>query len=207
LYAYVRCQGYDIDDARDLTQAYFTRLLEKDYLNQVEPKAGRFRSFLLTTLKHFLVNEWNKARASKRGGHRTFISLDTEAAEERYLIEPVDDLTPEKLFERRWTLTVIERVLDRLNTEFSRAGKSQHFELLSPYLTGGEPQASYKQTADKLGVDEKAIKVWVHRLRRRFGKLLREEIAQTVANEDQIEIEIKHLLSGVTESAVGVIAT
>jgi RNA polymerase sigma-70 factor (ECF subfamily) len=171
--------------------------LEKDYLNQVEPKAGRFRSFLLTTLKHFLANEWNRTHASKRGGHQTLISLDTSTAEERYRIEPADELTPEKLFERRWTLTVLERVLDRLSAEFSRAGKSLQFEQLSPYLTGDEPRGSYKQAADRLGVDEGAVKVRVHRLRRRFGKVLREEVAHTVATDDQIEAEIRHLLSGI----------
>ena len=196
LYAYIRRQGRDVDEARDLTQAYFVQLLEKDYLNQVEPKAGRFRSFLLTTLKHFLANEWNKAHASKRGGNQTPISLDNGTAEQRYRIEPADELTPEKLFERRWTLTVLERVLDRLSAEFSRAGKSEQFEQLSPYLTGDGPQIPYKEVADRLGVDKGSVKVGVHRLRRRFGKLLQEEVAHTVSSDDQIDREIRHLLSG-----------
>ena len=197
LYAYIRRQGCDVDEASDLTQSYFVQLLEKDYLNQVEPKAGRFRSFLLTTLKHFLANEWNKAHASKRGGNQTLISLDTGTAEKRYRIEPADELTPEKLFERRWTLTVLERVLDRLSAEFSKAGKSEQFEQLSPYLTGDGPQIPYKKVADRLGVDEGSVKVGVHRLRRRFGKMLQEEVAHTVSSDDQIDREIRHLLSGI----------
>ena len=201
LYAYIRCQGYDVEDTCDLTQAYFARLLEKDYLNQVEPKAGRFRTFLLTTLKHFLANEWNKAHASKRGGYQTFISLDSAIAEERYQIERADELTPEKLFERRWMLTVLERALERVSAEFSRIGKSQQFEQFSPFLTGFGPQASYQQVAEKLGMNEGAVKVGIHRLRRRFGKALREEVSHTVANDHQIEGEIRHLLSGIAQDS------
>ena len=147
------------------------------------------------TLKRFLANEWNRAHAAKRGGVRKQISLDTGDAERAYRVEPVDDLTPEKLFERRWTLTLLERVLDRLSEEFSTAGKSEHFEELSPYLTGAEPHVPYKEVADRLGVQESAVKVWVHRMRRRFGKLLREEIAETVSSEDEVDGEIRYLLS------------
>jgi RNA polymerase sigma-70 factor (ECF subfamily) len=197
LYAYIRRHGYDIEEAGDLTQTYFVRLLEKDYLSEVNPEAGRFRSFLLSSLNHFLANERDRSHASKRGGVQSPISLDAGKAEQRYRSEPVDDLTPEKLFERRWATTVLERVFDRLSAEFSKAGKFQQYEQLEVYLTGGRPQVPYKQAAEKLGMSEGAVKVGVHRLRRRFGQVLHDEVAQTVTSPDQIKEEIRFLLSGI----------
>ncbi len=197
LYAFIRRQGYDVDEARDLTQGFFVRLLEKNYLKDVKPEAGRFRSFLLTSLKHFLANEWDKDHALKRGGDTVPISLDTGMAESRYRREPSDELTPEKLFERRWAMMVLELVLARLNDELSKAGKAEQFDQLGTYLTGDSPRVPYKQAAESLGTSEGAVKVEVHRMRRRFGELLHEEIAQTVTSPDHVKGEIRHLLSGI----------
>jgi RNA polymerase sigma-70 factor (ECF subfamily) len=197
LYAFIRRQGYDVDEARDLTQGFFVRLLEKNYLKDVKPEAGRFRSFLLTSLKHFLANEWDKDHAQKRGGDTVPISLDTGKAESRYRMEPSDELTPEKLFEKRWAMTVLELVLARLNAELSKAGKAEQFDQLATYLTGDSPRVPYKQAAESLGTSEGAVKVEVHRMRRRFGELLHEEIAHTVTSPDHVKGEIRHLLSGI----------
>jgi RNA polymerase sigma-70 factor (ECF subfamily) len=195
LYAYVRLQGYDAEEAKDLTQGYFARLLEKDYLNEVEPASGRFRTFLITTLKHFLVNEAERARALKRGGGVHEISLDAQDAEGRYRYEPVDRLTPDDVFERRWALTVLERALGRLRKEFADAGKEAQFERLKAYLTGVEPRVPYRQVAAELDSTEGAVKAAVRRLRQRFGKQLWEEIAETVARPEEVDDEVRHLLS------------
>ena len=194
LYAFVRLQGYDPDAARDLTQAYFAQLLEKDYLKDVQPSAGRFRAFLKVSIKHFLSKERVKAHALKRGGRARVISLDADDAEGHYRFEPVDRLTPEEIFERRWALTVIERVLGKLRQEFSQTGKEEEFDKLKAFLTGEEPRTSYREVAAELGTSEGAVKASVHRLRGRFGKLLREEIAETVANPDEVDDEVRHLL-------------
>lgn len=198
LYAYVRRQGYNTEEARDLTQAYFARLLEKGYLSQFRPEAGRFRSFLLMSLQRFLANESDRALALKRGGRQAIVSLDTETAEQRYGVEPAHDLTPEKIFERHWAKTVVKRVFERLGEEFSDRGRSRHFEQLRGYLTGDEPNESYQLAADNLGTTEGAVKAGVHRMRHRFGQLLRDEVAATVARPDQVEGEIRHLLAALT---------
>jgi RNA polymerase sigma-70 factor (ECF subfamily) len=192
--------GYEPEEAADLTQAYFLRLLEKDYLSEVREEDGRFRSFLLASLKHFLANEWDKSQAQKRGGGNTLISLDTERAERRYLMEPADELTPEKLYERQWAKRVLKRVYDRLVLEFMKAGKSEHLEQFKPYLMGEEPQLPYKLAAEELGTSEGAIKTGVHRLRRRFGQVLRDEVADTVTSEDEVEEEIRYLFTAVSYS-------
>lgn len=194
LYAFVRLQGYDPDAARDLTQAYFAQLLEKDYLKDVEPSAGRFRAFLKVSIKHFVSKERVKAHALKRGGRAHVISLDAEVAEGHYRFEPVDRLTPEEIFERRWALTVIERVLGKLRQEFAQTGKEEEFQRLKSFLTGEEPRTSYREMAAELGTSEGAVKASVHRLRGRFGKSLREEIAETVANPGDVDDEVRHLL-------------
>ena len=194
LYAYVRRQGHGADEARDLTQGFFAQLLEKDYLKDVKPSAGRFRSFLLSSLRHFLSHEWDKARAQKRGGGTRTVSLDAEDAEVRYGWEPAERLTPEQIFERRWALTVVERTLARLRQEAIETDTPQRFELLKPHLTGVEPRMPYREVAAELGIAEGTVKVAVHNLRQRFGRVLRAEIAETVADPAEIEDEMRHML-------------
>ena len=195
LYAYVRRRGHGVEEAEDLTQGFFARLLEKNYLKEVRRERGKFRSFLLASLKHYLANEWDRAQAKKRGGGQTPFSLDREVAEERYRLEPRSDLTPENVYERQWAVTILEETLARIREEFIRAGKAKHFGLLEPFLTGEDEAGSYRQVAAELGTSEGAVKVTVHRLRRRFGQVLRIEIAKTVASPDQIDEEIEHLFA------------
>jgi RNA polymerase sigma-70 factor (ECF subfamily) len=196
LYAYVRRGGYDIHEAEDLTQEFFLRLLAKNCLAGVDRQKGKFRAFLLASLKHFLANQWDRSQAQKRGGSQTIIPLDTLNAESRYRLEPAHELTPERLFERQWALTVLEQVLARLQAEFFVLHEEQAaFGVLKQYLTGSGASATYAQAAAKLGMTEGAVKVAVHRLRRRYRKLLREEIAQTVAGPEEIDDEIRYLLS------------
>jgi RNA polymerase sigma-70 factor (ECF subfamily) len=203
LYAFVRLQGYDPEQSLDLTQAYFTELLAKDYLKDVDPSLGRFRSFLKVSLKHFLSKERDKAQALKRGGQAKVISLDGEDAENRYRFEPVDRLTPEDVFERRWALTTIERVLGKLRKEFSELGKEEEFQSLKGYLTGEEPKIPYQNAAEELGITEGAVKASVHRLRQRFGRQLRQEIAETVADPQEVDDEVRHLLQVITPFQAG----
>jgi RNA polymerase sigma-70 factor (ECF subfamily) len=173
LYAFIRRQGLDPDDARDATQAYFSELLEKRYLDDCDPAKGRFRVFLMTSARHFLSKEREKARAWKRGGRADIVSLDGENGEERYRLEPVDRLTPEEVFERRWALAILERVLAEVCREAAEAGRDREFERLKPFLTGEEPSLQYRHVGLELGMSETAVKTAVHRLRRRFGALLR----------------------------------
>ena len=194
LYAYIRRRGCSVHEAEDLTQEFFLRLLAKNYLAEVDRRKGKFRAFLLVSLKHFLANEWDRLRAEKRGGGRFFASLDTVYAESRYQREPVDDLTPEKLFERHWALTVLEQVLNRLQAEFVADGKSEHFEVLKQFLTESRPSIPYSDVAARLATTPGAVKTAVHRLRQRYRELLRSEIAQTVADPTEIDDEIRHLL-------------
>lgn len=194
LYSFVRRRGYPAEDARDLTQAYFTKLLEKEYLRQVEPSAGHFRSFLLTSLKNFLANEWDRSQTQKRGGKIPHLSLDVDEAERRFRHEPVDEWTPESAYERRWAMTVVEATMSRLEKEFKDRDQSDRYEHFRHHLTGRRPKKPYKQIAEELGVTENAIKVGVLRLRKRYGQLLREEIAQTVASPDDVDGELRYLL-------------
>jgi RNA polymerase sigma-70 factor (ECF subfamily) len=195
LYAYVRRQGHSPHDAQDLTQEFFARLLAKKYLGQVRRDQGKFRSFLLAALKHFLANEWDRARAQKRGGGKTIISLDEHSAETRYGLEPADPLAADKIFERRWALTLLEQVLAALRQEFAGAKKLQQFEALKEFLTGGRDLETYAVLASKLGMTEGAVKVAVHRLRRRYRELLRAEVANTVASPDDVDDEIRRLFT------------
>jgi RNA polymerase sigma-70 factor (ECF subfamily) len=193
LYAYVRRWGYDADQAQDLTQEFFVRLLEKHYLRAADPMRGRFRSFLLASLKHFLSNERDRAGAAKRGGRTIVLPLEFENAEGRYSREPPDADTPETIYERRWALTLLERTLARLRHEFDAAGKQALFARLEGHLTGEQETLPYADLGAELGMSEGAIKVTVHRLRRRFGALLREEISETVSEPSQVDDEIREL--------------
>jgi len=197
LYAFVRREGYRPDEAQDLTQAFFTRLLEKKYLRDYERDRGRFRSFLLASLKHFLSNERDRANAQKRGGGASVLSLDAviQAGELRYSHEPRSEMTPDKLFERQWALTVIDRVIARLQADSDRIGKGALFERMKPFLAGVETSTPYSELAGELNTTEGALKVAVHRLRLRFREILRDEIAQTVAHSDEVQEEIRYLVS------------
>ena len=197
LYSFARRLGHASEDALDLTQGYFALLIEKDYLADVRLREGRFRAFLLTSFRHFLSKERDRARALKRGGGRVLLSIDAQEAEGRHADEPLEALDPEALFERRWALTILERAMTRLRHEFAAAGRRVEFEQLEPYLTGSEPKVPYQSAAERLGTTEGAIKKMVHRLRRRYGLLLREEIAATVADPEEIDAELRHLLATV----------
>lgn len=194
LYVFVRRHVHDADEARDLTQAYFAELVEKGYLEDYDPSRGRFRVFLKTSVKYFLSKEREKARTAKRGGQTEVLSLEAPDVEGRYRYEPADPLTPEEIFERRWTLTILERVLDRLRQEQETAGSGRQFARLEGVLTGQDTDARYRQLAVDLETSEGAIKTAVHRLRQRFGQLLRDEIADTVSGPDQVDDEVRHLL-------------
>ena len=195
LYAYLRRHGCNSDQAQDYTQAFFTALLAKGGLDLADPKRGKFRSFLLASLKHFLSNERARARAKKRGGGRKALSLDFENAESQYALEPRDELSPEKLFERSWALTVLDRTMARLEAEAVKTNKKKLFECLKSYLIADKSSAPYRDVADKLDITEGAVRVAVHRLRRRYRELLRDEIAQTVTSDDQIDEEIRDLFN------------
>jgi RNA polymerase sigma-70 factor (ECF subfamily) len=194
LYAYLRRDGHSPPDAEDLTQEFLTRLIANCDLQSVEPQRGKFRSFLLGTLKHFLSDERKKVRAQKRGGGQTVLSLDAEAAEARYEREPVDTLTPEAIFQRQWALTVLGRVMDRLRARHEQRGKAQLFAALEPCLGGSGSAVSYAAISAKLSMSEGSVKVAVHRLRKEFGDLLRTEIASTVDSEAEIDEEIRQLI-------------
>ena len=195
LYAFVRRMGFGRDDAEDLTQGFIARLLEKEYVKDFDRDRGRFRTFLLTALKHYISKERDRARAKKRGGGTISFSLDVTDAEERYRLEPSHDLTPEKIFERRWARTLLDRVVQRLGEEYAAADKGALFDELKPVLTKKKSGHRYREIGAELGLTEGAVKVAVHRMRRRYRDALREEIAQTVADPGEIEDEIRYLLS------------
>jgi RNA polymerase sigma-70 factor (ECF subfamily) len=195
LYAYIRRQGHSVEQAQDLTQEFFTRFLEKDYLRSVDPAKGKFRSFLLACCKHFLANERDRAAAAKRGGGRAALSLDFGAAERRYRLEPAHIQTAERLYERRWALTLLDQVLDRLHDEMSREHKAKLFEVLKPCLTAENAARSYQEVAAELGMTEGAVKVAVHRLRRRYREMLQEEVGRTLKEPGLIEEELRDLFA------------
>jgi RNA polymerase sigma-70 factor (ECF subfamily) len=195
LYAYLRRVGHDASDAEDLTQGFFLRLLEKDALHAADPKRGRFRSFLLTALKHFAANEWDRRRAMKRGGTHPPVSFDLSTGEDRYRLEPRDNSTTEAVYERQWALTLLNRTISRLRAEFRGADKEALFNHLQPYVSPGATEPPYAETAVAAGMTIGAVKVAVHRLRRRYRDVLREEIAQTVASPDDIDDEIHRLIT------------
>ena len=195
IYAYVRRHGHAPHDAQDLTQAFFARLLERNALGAADRERGRFRSFLLATLKNFLRDEWDKLRAQKRGGGQAVISLDAGDAESRYALEPADTLTADRIFERRWAMLLLDRALERLRAEHEATGKRAQFEALKASLAGARESQPYSELAAKLGLSEGAVKVAVHRLRQRYREVIRTEIAETVASEAEVEAELKHLMA------------
>ena len=194
LYAYVRRRGFSPPDAEDLTQEFFARFLEHHWVSDADREKGRFRSFLLSAMNHFLANEWDKARAQKRGGGAPLLPLEFDAAETRYTHEPADNTTPEQHFERRWAMTLLETVVNRLRAEYEADGKAALFAALNPCLVGDRTSQPYGELARALGLTEGAVKSAVHRLRQRYRQLLRDEIAQTVANPGEVEEELHHLI-------------
>lgn len=198
LYAYVRRRGFEPEDAQDLTQAFFAHLLCKDFLSGLRPEHGRFRSFLLTCLKHYLADEWEKARTLKRAGSAPERRLDLGQSEQRYRLEARVEANPESLYERRWALELLEHVLDRLRSEIRAAGRETVFDAVQGCLLGERPAETYAQLGARLGLSEAAIKVTVHRLRQRYRGLLREEIAHTVAQPGEVEEELRYLFEVVS---------
>jgi RNA polymerase sigma-70 factor (ECF subfamily) len=194
LYAYARRQGLDPDDARDLTQGFLASLLERHDIENVRQERGRFRSFLLASLKHFITNEATRRLTQKRGGEEVILSLELGSAEGRYSFEPADPVTPESLYERRWALTVIERVLAHLRQEWEVSGRGAEFDELKACLLGETPDGGYLAVAEKLNTTEGAVRTAIHRLRRKFQARLRHDIAETVSDPADIEDELQYLI-------------
>ena len=197
LYAFIRLDGHTRERAEDLTQEFFARFLEKDFLKSVDREKGSFRSYLLACLRHFLANERDRDQAQKRGAGRPVLSLDYSSAETRYRLEATDSRTPERIFERQWALAVLEQVLNQLHAEWARAGRGPHFEQFRLFLSGEDRPATYEQIARRLGMGVSAVKVSVHRLRRRYRELLREEIGRLVGDPAEIDDEIRALFVAV----------
>lgn len=193
LYAYARRRGQTKEDAEDLTQTFLAGLVQKNSFTGLQPARGRFRAFLLAAFKNFLANEWDKSRAQKRGGGTTVLSLDWQDADTRYRIEPTDNLSADKLYDRAWAVTLLERVVKRLGDECATEGKVKLFEQLRPCLMLGKRALPYAQAAAALGLSEGAVRVAVHRFRQRYRRLLREEIAQTLADAAQVEEELQSM--------------
>jgi len=193
LYAYVRRKGYSPPDAEDLTQAFFARVLEEHFVAAADKEKGRFRSFLLTRLNHFLADEWDRLQAQKRGGGQRLIPLEGGTAETRYQIEPADPRSPDKLFEYRWAVTLLERVFERLRQEYEKNSKAALFGELQGCLTQARAAVPYAEVGARMGLSEGALRVAVHRLRQRYRDLLRAEIDDTVSGPEAVEEELRHL--------------
>jgi RNA polymerase sigma-70 factor (ECF subfamily) len=191
LYVYVRRRGYPADQAQDLTQEFFIRVLEGRYLDRADPEKGRFRAFLLSSMKFFLADEADRSRAQKRGGGAVR-SLEFSSGEDRYQREPAHDETPERIFERRWALSVLDRVVEKLRSEFVHHGRPEHFERLKVFLLG-QSGAPYAALAREMNTSEGALKVAIHRFRKRYRELFRQEIADTVADPAEVESELRFL--------------
>ena len=198
VYAFIRRQGNGPEDSADLTQEFFARVLEKNYFHDADPARGHFRGFLCASVRHFLSNQRDRAQALRRGGRQPLISLDAELAEGQYRLEPRDNLTPERLLDRRWALILLDRVLSRLRADHVAAGKADLFDRLKGFLTGDNAELRYADVAKATGGTEGAIKVAVHRLRRQYRDILIQEIAETVSDPAEITAEIEHLLKAVS---------
>jgi RNA polymerase sigma-70 factor (ECF subfamily) len=195
VYTFIRRKGYSREESEDLSQAFFTRVLEHGTLVEARQERGKFRSFLLASVTHFLANEWDRSQAQKRGGGHTTLSFDFDTGEERYHREPYHELTPEALFERQWAMALLDRVLGRQHEEHAARGQAAQFNLLKVFLTGDQDRGSYHQLAENLGMSDAAVRTAVHRLRRRYSKLLREEIAATVTDPAEVDAEIRFLIA------------
>jgi RNA polymerase sigma-70 factor (ECF subfamily) len=193
LYAYARRRGHSVEDAQDLTQEFFARVLERQWLARADQAKGRFRTFLLTAMERFLANEWHKARALKRGGGQRSIPIQFDTAETRYGVDPADTRTPEQAFEYRWALALLDEVVGQLEAEFNARDQAATFAALKPCLVGDRASQPYAELAVKLGMEEGTVKVAVHRLRQRYRELLRAEIANTVATPGEVDAEMRHL--------------
>ncbi|MBI2948135.1 MAG: sigma-70 family RNA polymerase sigma factor [Verrucomicrobia bacterium] len=193
LYAFVRRRGYDPEAARDFTQEFFYRLLTSDWIARADRTKGRFRTFLLCGMQNLLANEWQKANRLKRGAGREIVPLDGLEAEGRYKVEPTDLASADKLFERRWALTLLDRVLARLQSEQEELMAAERFESLRGVLLGEPSDEGYATLAHRFGVTESTVKSWVHRLRRRYRELLHEEVARTVSSPEEVQDELRHL--------------
>ena len=193
LYAYTRRRGHTKEDAEDLTQAFFARFLAKNYLEGLSAKHGRFRAFLLASLKHFLINEWKKTQRQKRGGGEKLLSLDWQTADTQFQVASTAEPSPDKAFDREWALALLAKVIERLRAECETGGKSKQFEQLKIFLTAGKGALSHADAAKKLGMDETAVRVVVHRLRKRYRQLLRDEISQTLTDPAQVDEEMRAL--------------
>lgn len=197
VYAFIRRSGRSHDDARDLTQAFFMRVLEKNYFKDARAERGRFRSFLLSSVRHFLANQLDWDHAQKRGGDQVHISIDANDGDRQYQCEPVEDDTPERIYERRWALAALGAAMARLSSRYEPGSRRDLFERLKPFLTGDEPE-SYAALGAELGVSEGSLRVAVHRLRRQFATVLREAIAETVEADGDVDEELRHLLAVVS---------
>jgi RNA polymerase sigma-70 factor (ECF subfamily) len=195
LYAYVRRRGHSPADSQDLTQAFFARLLERNWVGRADQQKGHFRSFLLSAMNHFLADEWDRVRAQKRGGGVAPLPLQFDTAETRYGLEPADQVTPESSYERRWALTLLDEVLRRLRLEYEQEGRAELFAALHPCLVGDRTAQPYAELAVQLRVSEGTVKSAVHRLRQRYRQLLRDEIAQTVVESSEVDEELRHLFA------------
>lgn len=195
VYAHARFLGHDPDRAQDLTQGFFTYLLDKHALKVADPQRGRFRAFLKGTFAHFVANEQRTARAQKRGGGKPDLSFDLDTAESRYRLEPVETRNPEQSFERAWARTLLGRSLDRLAAEMEAEGAGARYERLEAFLTGGSADTSYREIGRELDMSEGAVKAAVHRMRQRFGRILRDEVAHTVGDAEHVDDELRHLFA------------
>ncbi|MFO1497994.1 MAG: sigma-70 family RNA polymerase sigma factor [Verrucomicrobiota bacterium] len=195
LYAFLRRQGRSPHDAQDLTQAFFAHLLQRAFLDNVDPHRGKFRSFLLASLKHFLCDEWDKIKAGKRGGGQMLISLSDQNAEELYLREPDPRASAEVVFDKRWALTLLARAMEQLRQEYDLAGKASEYHQLKRFLSMPTSDGAYGEVAAHLRASAETVAVKVHRLRHRYGELIRGEIIQTVANPEEVEEELRHLFA------------
>ncbi len=194
LYAYVRRRGQSEENARDLTQGFFAKLLEKNWVAAADRERGKFRTFMLTALKHYMADEWDRQRAQKRGGGDLPISLDFDTAEDGYKLELPDDRTPEDVFEESWARTLMDRARQQLRRQMLVPGKEQRFELIEGVITGERQESSYREIAGILEMSEAAVKVAVYRMRQRFGEVLRAEVSETVSDAADVDVEVKHIL-------------